>query len=29
MILVLVLEQAWSVRLSFHVRKGAGMTPGP
>ncbi len=29
MILVLVLEQAWSVRLSFHVRKAQGMTPGP
>ena len=30
MLLVLILEQAWSVRLSFHVRNAGGMaTPGP
>jgi Aerotolerance regulator N-terminal len=28
-LLVLILEQAWSVRLSFHVRNAPGMTPGP
>lgn len=30
MIILLILEQAWSVRLSFHVRNAAGVaTPGP
>jgi hypothetical protein len=28
-LLVLILEQALSVRLSFHVRNAAAMTPGP
>ena len=30
MLIILILEQAWSVRLSFHVRNAAGLaTPGP